>query len=477
MSPVPCSSRPRSFSFRNTLQAFLVDDNLAFAELLSKEHIERVFLRHGSLHGGIFHTAIVLWAFLSQVLRDGKEASCQSAVARIGAFLARFGNRVPHSNTGDYCKARATLSAGAIHELSCDVAKLQQREASRDWKWKGKNTYLVDGFTFQMPDTPKNQKAYPQHSAQKPGLGFPIARVVAVISLSTAMVVDATISQFKGKSTGEISLFRRLFGKFQEGDVVVADRHYCSYWMICELVAKGVHVCFRKHQSRHTDFRKGKRLAKRDHIVQWQKGVRPAWMTKEEYAKHPKSITLREIGYTITKPGRKQQPFVIVTTLLDDQGEDGVSHMDLATLYGFRWNVELDIRSIKSNMNLGFLRCKSPEMIYREFWVTLLAYNLIRATIAESAQANQKQPRQISFTSTCVFVLSNWQEYTLATKTPERTELYRKMLQAISQCEVQNREGRFEPRVVKRRKDQYTLMMEPRNSLRQRLSRGDNSFE
>lgn len=477
MSVLSNSASQRSLSFRDALKGFMLDNELPFAALLDQELVQSVFAKHRSLFGGVFHTAIVLWAFLSQALRSGKEASCQSAVARISAFLAKTGKKIPDSNTGDYCKARAKLSEVALRELSAQVASRTDQKAREDWKWKGKQVFLVDGFTFQMPDTKENQEAYPQHNAQKPGLGFPIARVTSLLSLATGCVADAAIGPYKGKGTGETSLFKQLFSSLKAGDVVVADRHYCTYWLICYLMKLGVHVCFRKHHARHTDFRKGNRLGKKDHIVTWPRSARPQWMSKEEYAQLPKEIRLREIEYVIEQPGRKQEPFIIVTTMLNETEENTASRDEIANLYGFRWNVELDIRSIKSYMNLGFLRCKSPEMIRREFWITMLAYNLIRSTIALTAHMFNKHPRQISFTSTCQYVLASWHEFKSLTSHEARAAYCQQILHAISSCQVANRPGRFEPRVVKRRRDQYTLMMEPRNELRKRLAAGDNSFE
>jgi putative transposase len=477
MAHIPVPSPRRSFSFQNAIQGFLLHEGLGFAELLDGELIRQVFVKHRSCFGGVFHTAIVIWAFMSQVLRDGKEASCQSAVARIASYLARLGKSVPDSNTGDYCKARRKLSDAALKELCCEVGKRNERNTDSTWRWNDKPTYLIDGFTFQMPDTQKNQKAYPQHTAQKPGLGFPIARVVALISLATGCLIDSAMDKYKGKGTGETSLFKQLFGNLRAGDVVVADRHYCSYWLICYLMNLGVHVCFRKHQARHTDFRRGKRLGKKDHIVTWPRSTRPEWMSKEDYAKLPKEIQLRETGYIIEEPGRKQEPFVIVTTMIESTGEERVEKEDLATLYGFRWNIELDIRSIKSNMNLGFMRCKSPEMIHREFWITMLAYNLIRSSIALAAKLYKKLPRAISFTSACQYVLASWQELQNVRLSTVEKDYCEKLLGSISKCKVNDRPGRFEPRVVKRRRDQYTLMMEPRCALRKRLKKGDNTFE
>lgn len=205
--------------------------------------------------------------------------------------------------------------------------------------------------------------------------------------------------------------------------------------MIVLLMQAGVGVCFRKHQKRHTDFRRGRRLGKNDHIVAWHRPRRPPWMSKEVYDSMPKSIELREIRYVITKPGRKQDPFVIATTITDVDGDDSVQHEDLAELFGFRWNVELDIRSIKTHMNLNHLRCKSPAMVHKEFWVTMLAYNAIRTAALSSAWLRGTRPREVSFVSCCQFVLASWDVIDIRTGMAHRAYCVSRMAQ-IGKCLV-----------------------------------------
>jgi len=273
-------------------------------------------------------------------------------------------------------------------------------------------TKLVDGFTFTMPATEENLAAFPHPKTQKKGVGLPIARAVAIartvaiLSLSTATVLDATIGPYKGKETGESALLRTLLPSFEEDDIVVFDRYYGSFMMIALLLMRGVDVCARLHQSRRSDFRKGKRLGKNDHIIIWPKPARPAWMDEETYATIPDTLELRELRYTVVEKGCRTKKITVVTTLTD---ATVYSTEEIATLYGFRWNSELDIRSIKSNLHLDHVRCKSPGMVRRELWTILLAYNLIRITAANAAALHDKQPRQISFNSTCQFVLASWQ--------------------------------------------------------------------
>ena len=472
MVSLPSSRRCCTLSLRQAFSAFPTE---RLPELLSEKLLREVFIKHNCYFGGIFHSAIVLWAFLCQVMRDGKEASCQAAVARISSFLVQLGHKTPHANTGDYCYARAKLKPSAIRELTKRIASFVQDIQEETWQWKNRNVVLIDGFTFKMPDTPNNQAAYPQHNAQKPGLGFPIARVVALFHLGTGCLIDAIVGPYQGKGTSEISMLRQLLRNLKPGDVVVADRHYCGYWLIAMLMEKGIHVCFRNHHARRTDFRTGRRLGKNDHVVIWSRGARPNWMTKEEYEKLPSQIVLRETKYVISKAGRKQKPFIVITTMVDPSEDKGTSASEIAELYGFRWNVELDIRNIKSHLNIGFMRCKSPHMVHNELWTKLLAYNLVRMTMGLAAKQESILPRTISFVSTCQYLLSHWDVACFSDSNSD--EMLNQLLKGIAQCRVGHRPNRHEPRCVKRRMDQYTLMMEPRDQLRKRLQKGDNSFE
>ncbi|MGB3127680.1 MAG: IS4 family transposase [Pseudomonas sp.] len=467
---IPNSPHRGSGRFQKVVDAFLSSPGLPFAEILSAERIERIFARHGCLFGqhGVYTTAIMVWSFLSQVLRDGKEASCQSAVARVVSYCAQAELDSPTQDTGDYCRARAKLSEAALHELSSEVTEELEQAADASWLWKDRyHAKLIDGFTFTMPDTPKNQAKYPHPKTQKPGVGLPIARAVAILSLATACVTDLAMGPYKGKETGESALLRSMLGSLAAGDIAVMDRYYCSFMMIALLLSQGTHTCARKHHLRHSDFRRGRRLGKYDHIIVWMRPQRPKWMDEETYAQIPETLELREIRFNIVERGRRTRTIDVITTLLD---ADEYSKEEIAALYGFRWNSELDIRSIKDSLNLGHVRCKSPEMVHREVWTTILGYNLIRATAAGAALLHGKQPRQISFTSTCQYVLASWMQLSAGLIDASSLDDYlRLMLKQIAACEVANRPGRLEPRVLKRRRHGYKLMQKPRNQLRREL--------
>lgn len=468
MAAIPNSGNFDSRSFHRIVDAFLSQPGLPFANVLSAERIQRIFAKHGNLFGGIVYTtAVMVWSFLSQVLRDGKEASCQAAVARVAVYYQQQGTAGPTADTGDYCKARAKLSEAALRDLTREIGAEIEDGADPSWLWLGLHAKLVDGFTFTMPDTSKNQAAFPSPRSQKKGVGLPIARAAVILSLASACALDLAIAPYAGKETGETALLRQLLGSFAAGDVAVMDRFYCSFMMIALLLGRQVQVCARMHQRRHVDFRRGRRLGKHDHIIVWIKPQRPTWMDQQTYDSIPETLEMREIRYNIVEPGRRTKTITLATTLTD---AEKYTKEDIAQLYGFRWNSELDIRSIKQSLNLCHVRCKSPEMVRKELWTTLLGYNLIRTTAAGAALLHDKQPRQISFTSTCQYVLASWMLYSCGTLDAADLEARCRMhLAHIASCEVANRPGRLEPRVLKRRRHGYKLMQEPRTVLRAKL--------
>jgi hypothetical protein len=463
----------RGTSDQNTFHAvaepFLRGEGLPFADVLDAGLIQRIFREEDALFGqdDLFSTDIVLWAFLAQTLRDGKGAACSSAVADIATYMLQTRRRPPSGDTGDYCRARAKLSLPALRRLVVESAQQLEREASPSWLFNGLHAKLVDGFTFTMPDTPENQRAFPQLALQTEGVGFPIARCCTVVSLATACVCDLAIGPYEGKETGENALLRDMLGVFDEDDVVVFDRCYCSFMMLAMLAMRGVQVCARLHQRRPGDFRQGRRLGPNDHLITWTRPQRPPWMSQEQYRQIPETLTLREVRFDVTEPGCRVDTLTVVTTLTDPRA---YSREDIAALYGFRWNVELDIRAIKQTLGLDHVRCKSPDMVHRELWVTLLAYNLIRKVIATAATVHDKQPRHLGFTLACETILSSWM--LLATGSCRDVQaLCTAALARIAANEVANRPGRIEPRVLKRRRHRYPLMQHPRNQLRAKLGK------
>ena len=467
MTTITPNPNDRNQSFRAVAQPFLQANGLPFADVLTAESIEKAFRDRDALfgQGHLYSTPIVLWGFLAQALQDSKGASCAAAVENIATYMNQSDLPVPCGDTGDYCRARAKLDQSAVQHLTADTARRLEADVPEAWLWKGHHAKLIDGFTFTMPDTATNQQAFPQQSSQAPGVGFPIARACTVQSLATAAVCNLAIGPYAGKETGESALLRSLLGSFDGDDVAVFDRCCCSFMMIALFQHGHVHVCTRLHQRRKSDFRRGRRLGKDDHLMTWTRPTCPAWMSEEEYDQIPETLTLREIRFNVVIPGRRTDAITVVTTLTDP---DEYSAQDIADLYGCRWNVELDIRDVKQTLGLDHVRCKSPEMVLLEVWVTLLAYNLVRRVIATSAALHDKHPRQLGFTLACQAITSSWM--LLATgscRNPHRQ--WATALQRIARNEVANRPGRVEPRELKRRRHRYHLMQRSRHEVQEEL--------
>ena len=315
-----------------------------------------------------------------------------------------------------------------------------------------------------MPDTPENQQAYPQMSCQKPGIGFPILRFLVVFSLAVGSVIDAAFGPYKGKQTSELALFRRLHESLDEGDVVFGDRHFCSFFEIAELQRRGVDVVLRQHQRRKTDFRRGVQLGKYDHLVMGQKPARPEWMDEETYRQYPDEMVMREVRIPIKGKGRKvrTRTITIATTLCD---HEAYRKADLGELYRQRWHAELNLRSLKTVLQMDVLRCKTPAMVRKEIWAHLLAYNLIRKVMAQAAEEFAIEPWTISFKAT----LQTLRTFALPLLTCAKTKLpqmIEEMLLAIARHRVGNRPGRVEPRALKRRPKPYALLTKPREKAR-----------
>jgi putative transposase len=465
-----------NFSFWRRFQlvrsSFLQQDGLPFADVLPEAHIQAVFDAEGvqfaQAEEDVYTPPVTLWAFLSQMLFKGEQRSCTAAVARVVVLLVALGRRPPSDNTGDYCRARAKLPERVIQRLTLETAARMEEAIPVSWLWRCRHVKLVDGTTATAADTPQNQHAWPQSSAQAPGLGFPILRIVVLLSLATGMLCGMAEGPCAGKETGEMALFRQLLEHLSRGDIVLGDRYYCSYFMIALLQEMGVDVVTRLHQAREADFRRGRKLGHGDHLVTWLRPPRPEWMDEETYARMPASLTLREVKVEVCEPGFRTEGFVAVTTLLDARW---YTREDIAELYRKRWLAELDIRAIKETLGLDILRCKSPEMVRKELWTGMLAYNLLRQVIAQSAARQGVAPRRVSFAATMQKVAAGW--CLLPVSHPQlAAQIVAAHLQQLAAHEVGHRPNRIEPRAVKRRPKPHPLLMQPRAEARAALLTG-----
>ena len=430
--------------------------DLYFAALLPEDRILKAFDRARWLwQGWIYTPAVTVWVFLSQCLSP--DHSCRDAVARLIAWRLVRGLKPCSADTGAYCTARGDLPEEALQRLVRDTGRQIEDQAPEAWLWHGRKVRVVDGSTVTMPDTPENQAAYPQQKSQKPGCGFPIARILVIFSLSVGTVLEGAIGKYKGKQTGENSLLRGLYDALTDGDVILADRYFSGWSDIALAGQRGIDVVVRKHQLRRTDFREGKRLGKGDHLVSWSRPERPRWMSKQEYATLPTTLTLREVRVRVAQPGFRPRSLVVVTTLTDAEQYPAE---EIAVLYRRRWDAELHLRSLKIVLQMDQLRCKTPERVRNEFWMHLLGYNLIRGVMASAALASGRSPWEVSFKGT-LQTLHHFLPTLLSTISSE--SWCKALLAAIATHIVGHRPGRFEPRKVKRRHKHYQYLCKPRH--------------
>ena len=430
-----------SYSFFNLLTG---PEMLSMVEeLLPDEYRERQFPPTETLS-----------MFLAQAMSEDR--SCQKAV-NDAAIKRVVGGLSPCSTaTGGYCQARQRLPLEMVSTLVRQTGELMNEQVPKQWRWQGKRVHLIDGTTAALPDTAANQAVYPQQSAQQPGLGFPIVRIVGVICLSSGALLNASLGSYSGKGSSEQTLLRGMLDMFSPGDVVMGDAFFATYFLLASLLEKGVDGVFEQLgvRKRVTDFRRGESLGPKDHLIQLSKPKqKPDWMSQEDYDSAPSYITVREL---------KTNGKILVTTLLS---AEAYPKHEIKVLYKKRWHVEVDLRHIKTTLGMETLSCKTPEMVEKEMWVYFLAYNLIRLLMAQSAVLADILPRQLSFKHTVQLWLA-WSQSTQATVAQADEGI---LFILIAQKTVGNRPGRIEPRTVKRRPKPFPLLMEQREKAREKI--------
>ena len=389
--------------------------------------------------------------FLAQAMNADR--SCQNVVNEVALTRVMNGLSVTSCNTGSYCKARRRLPASLISTLTRFTGKVAETNNQGRGYWNGRPIRLIDGTTIELPDTEENRQAYPQTRAKS---GCPLSRIVGVICLASGGLLNAAIGTFTGKGSGEQSLLRQLLGTFDRQDIVLGDAYYGTYYLLAELRSRQVDAVFEQYGSRKrtVDFRQGKRLGKNDHLVTYSKPrKKPDWMLEEAYDELPETITIREL-----KAGHK----LLITTILSPK----VASKDcVKNLYQQRWHIECDLRNIKTTLGMSVLTCKTPDMIEKEIWIYLLAYNLIRLLMIESTLLSGKLSRQLSFKHS----LQLWRCWQVSQGAKNHIEKMDNLLLLVAENIVGNRPGRVEPRAVKRWRKSFPLLVEPREKLRKEI--------
>lgn len=397
---------------RQFLDRFAQTGTDALSSLLNTAQLERLIRQHCThQRERTYPPMVTVGLFLEQVL--SADHSCQDAVARGLSHRVAQNLSTSSLNTGPYCKARQRLSSTLLPALGKTLGQHLCHAQSKPWRWRGREVKLIDGTTVTMPDTALNQASYPQSTLQKTGLGFPVMRIVGILSLGCGAVLDWVQGACSGKLSGETAMLRQFDAALSPGDILLMDRYYTGYFTVARLLAQGVDFVSRQHQLRHTDFRKGLRLGKGDHVAVW-------------------------------------------------------SRQELNKLYCWRWHVELDFRAIKSVLQMDVLRCKTPEMVIKEVAAHLLAYNLVRSVMAQSASQAGCLPRQLSFKGALqhLRVFEEQLRHGAYTRVIWLCEV---LIVSVAKLKLPHRPGRVEPRAIKRRSKNQSFLTQPRGVLKAQL--------
>jgi Transposase DDE domain len=437
---------------------FARNEGLPFADVLTEPRIREVLDEHGvAYRDRVFTPITTIWGFLSQVLND--DHSCRDAVSRIIAHRAASGLKVCSPNPASYCDARARIPTAVLRTLARRTARELQAGAADEWRWNGRSVFIADGSHVSMPDTPENQVAYPQPVVQQPGIGFPLARVAVLLSLATGACHDLAIAPYAGKGTGETTLLRQMYDSLSPGDVVLADALFDNYFLACDLRSRGNELVARV-QAERVGSRKVEVRPDGD-VITWQRPNKPRGMTGEQYRRYPKELLMRQVTVDARDKDNRAEVFQVVTTILDASIDGG----QIGDLFERRWSGEVDIRSIKSTMQMDVLRCKTPEMVEKEIWTHLLAYNLLRTVMAVAAAEVGIEPREVSFKGAKQAVTA-FAPKLEAARPEERPALIDALLMVIAYHRVGDRPGRWEPRALKRRPKPRARLGQPRAEAR-----------
>ena len=370
----------------------------AFRDQFSDEDIDRIVADHGiCFRNRLFTPAVTVRTFFNQVFHAG--ASCRNAVIRL--YAARLPTTRPDIaplalHTGSYCKARQRLPEVVITQLGRLVAD-RAEAAAKPWNWNGHPVKIVDGSTVSMPDTPANQEAFPQPKNQTPGVGFPLARLLLIVSLATGCVRRMALAPKVGKGQGEGSLLAGMLDEFNPNDLVMGDSLFSSYWLLASLSARGVHDVGDLSSHRRADYRTGQRLGPTDRLVIWHKPPKkPPGLSHDEWDALPETVTVRRMRVAVDRPGFRPKVLHLVTTLLDAQR---YPKADVATRYRRRWQIERHLRTLKADGEMGIVRCKNPSMVRKEIAMHVLVFNAVRAVMVTAGIGVNRQPSRLSFTA------------------------------------------------------------------------------
>ncbi len=459
---------PRMTHFHQILKRDLFKRMTFFRQLLSAEHIlEAAVAEPYRWRERIWNPMQTLWTFLVQVLNP--DCSCRAAVAHVLAEQAALGE--PPQVSADptaYCQARRRLPLGLFKRAFQTIGESLRAKVGMDYLWHGRRVWVVDGSSCSMPDTPELQAAFGQPDGQAQGCGFPVARLVSLFCWATGTIVDIVVAAYR---SSELALWRQLWGALQSGDIVLADRFYCTYAEVAQLLARGCDGVFRLQgaRARTMNFREGKRLGRDDRLVRWDRPkLCPRTLGPDQFVLLPEHLSISVLRFHTQTAGFRSQTILVATTFLDPKRYPLET---IARLYADRWTVELRLRDLKTTLGMDVLRGQSPDVVCKEIYMHVVAYNLIRALMWQAAEAHHRPLHRLSFAGTMRRFEVMAPYLYLFSGTAKAVQLYQLLLKWIAVDMLPYRPGRIEPRAVKRRPKEYDRLNKPRQQLRQALLR------
>jgi len=438
----------------------------AFTDYWTDSEIERACRDCGHAWRDRFWTPLrTLWGFLLQVLHA--DSSCREAVALVLGGQAATGDLPACSaDPSAYGQARRRLPLEVFRAGVRQIGRRLRDEVGATITWFGRRVWLVDGTTCSMPDTPDLQAAFGQSGRQAPGCGFPVAKVVALFCWASGAVLEAAIGPLR---MSELRLWRELWCVLSPGEIVLGDRFYCSFYDLVGVMRRGCDAVFRLHQARPADLRCGRRLGRHDRLVTWPRptwNARPRGMKRPAWKALPETLTVRLIRFAVDIPGFRSRAITVATTLLDPVAYPAAR---IAALYRDRWLIELRFRDIKTTLGMDVLRGKTADVVRKEIYMHLVAYNLMRCLMWQAAARHGRPLHRLSFAGTVDRLNALAPYLWLYDGSPRAEQLHDLLLRWIAHDPVPDRPNRVEPRAVKRRPKEYDRLNRPRHEMREAL--------
>lgn len=434
------------------LAASLSDYGVLFSAILPVESLESASC---DVRRRLFPEVVVFWAWVAQII--DANASCAKAVTLVQRWYAAAALAVPSFCTSAFCRARQRLSDEFLDAVESRVALFGDARAEEHHRWRRYRVKLVDGTSVQLTDTAANQAEYPQSSAQKPGCGFPVMGVVAVLDVALGTVDN----YLTGPSHGhDLEGLHRLIESFKAMDLIVADRAFCSWEMLALLAEKEVGTVMRLHQMREVklDWRKGRKLDENSRIVEWSKPVKPgkSGIMREAWERLPETMSVRLVR--LEAPGRDGQmrAIYLATTLFD---AEAYPTKEIAELYAQRWSIEVRFRDLKTTMGLERMRVRTPEMARKTLRMATITYNLVKLLQLEASRGEAILAEEIGFKGTLDVLLEFRAGFIRLANRPLLLEREREeVLARIRERLLFIRPGRSEPRAIKTRPKSYPYL-------------------